>query len=351
MLLHGLGGAARAEAEARLRSCVEDLPARVSTARRRLELVVTRQRQHTLLIDERTWGMARAMDAAPAGVATAGAAPGGIAPHRAHIESVSGTAQRTPGHDPRLCPDGALAIVSRLSCRRGLACSCPARCGFVLGSRQPLTPSTLYSARMRALEEVLELADLPTSSRERAERGARARLLPIVRRVIQTEEAIVAELEREDNEDGGAEDSGGAEVGGGPFGGPFPICFWQFTMSAEEAQARREAEPAYRETGGFVLELEQPRATAFLLIKIGAPENRMQVMGDDHEQPNIDFEFCGGHGWVVHEAMSGEKYGEEIAGDQERVSEQESGASDDDDMDEPGDDDTGENDVAIEGMD
>jgi len=33
------------------------------------------------------------------------------------------------------------------------------------------------------------------------------------------------------------------------------------------------------------------------------------------------------------------------------VSEQESGASDDDDMDEPGDDDTGENDVAIEGMD
>ena len=39
-------------------------------------------------------------------------------------------------------------------------------------------------------------------------------------------------------------------------------------------------------------------------IKVVAPEDRMEAMGDDHDQPNGDLEFCGAHGLLVREASS-----------------------------------------------
>ena len=42
-----------------------------------------------------------------------------------------------------LVAPGALAVVAKLSVRRGVHCSCPVDCGFILGCRGPLTPAAM----------------------------------------------------------------------------------------------------------------------------------------------------------------------------------------------------------------
>ena len=46
--------------------------------------------------------------------------------------------------------------------------------------------------------------------------------------------------------------------------------------------------------------LRQPRSAAVLLAKLIAPENRMEALGDDHQQPNIDLEYVGARGLALH---------------------------------------------------
>jgi len=87
-----------------------------------------------------------------------------------------------------------------------------------------------------------------------------------------------------------------------PRGGAFPIIWFRFTSTLAAAAARKAATPGWREQGAFEYRLQQPRCTSFLLVKIVAPENRMeamyvcrkvknsQAMGDEHMQPNIDLQ-------------------------------------------------------------
>ena len=35
------------------------------------------------------------------------------------------------------------------------------------------------------------------------------------------------------------------------------------------------------------------------MVKLVAPDNRMEAMGDDHEEPNIDIEYCGAYGQMI----------------------------------------------------
>ena len=70
-------------------------------------------------------------------------------------------------------------------------------------------------------------------------------------------------------------------------------------MTAERATQRRQANPHWRESGELLCNLLQPRCTGMLLAKLVAPENRMQMMHDDHADPNVDLEFCGAAGHVL----------------------------------------------------
>ena len=106
---------------------------------------------------------------------------------------------------------------AQIQLSRALSCSCPAATGFVLGSRDPISVSSLYeSPCMRALDDVLALEAL-TLTRERHGQpstshadGARAggvngsgvHGLPAVSRVVRLNggECIVAEFERMDDE-------------------------------------------------------------------------------------------------------------------------------------------------------
>ena len=73
-------------------------------------------------------------------------------------------------------------------------------------------------------------------------------------------------------------------------------------LNADQARAKEEADPSWKELGAWTLTLAQPRSLRYLGVRIVAPENRMAAMGDDHEQPNIDLEFCGGRGLIVDSA-------------------------------------------------
>ena len=133
---------------------------------------------------------------------------------------------------------------------------------------------------MQALDDCLMLDFLPSSREERARTHA---LRPVVKRVHRCDEAVVAELERDD--DTYAE------------GCPFPIVWFRFADAAE--LERRRAGTGERELGEWKYELRCPRSTTCLILKVVAPEDRMEAMGDDHDQPNIDVAFCGAHGLVV----------------------------------------------------
>ena len=172
-----------------------------------------------------------------------------------------------------------IQVVTQLVVRRPLSCSCPAQTGFVLGGRAAaLRPSALYAPRMRALDDVLSLSQLPVSRRDAA---ANASLLPVVKCVHRSEEVLVAELERDEEAYGD---------------GPFPMLFFSFTLSVADARAKAQEQPAWRETGVFEYALRQPRSTRWLMIKVVCSEDRMHAMGDDHDEPNIDLEYCGARG-------------------------------------------------------
>jgi len=70
-------------------------------------------------------------------------------------------------------------------------------------------------------------------------------------------------------------------------------------MTAAAAHERSAADASWHERGSFEYRLAQPRSTHFLLVKLVAPENRMSVVGDDHDQPNVDFEACLAWGHLV----------------------------------------------------
>ena len=67
----------------------------------------------------------------------------------------------------------------------------------------------------------------------------------------------------------------------------FPIAWFRF-HSADEASNLR---PGIPESGRMHVALRQPRCTGMVLAKLVAPENRMEMMHDDHAEPNIDLEF------------------------------------------------------------
>ena len=126
---------------------------------------------------------------------------------------------------------------------------------------------------MQALDDCLTLDYLPTSRQERSQMHT---LRPVVKHVHYSDEAVVAELERDDDMY--------------PEGCPFPMLWFRFASAAELSSPER---------GECKYELRCPRSTQCLIVKLVAPEDRMEAMGDDHDQPNVDVEYIGAHGLVI----------------------------------------------------
>ena len=186
-----------------------------------------------------------------------------------------------------LLAPGALAVVAKLSVRRGVHCSCPVNCGFILGSRGPLTPAMMASPAMSALDDVLSIDQFPSrdeAARHRAADGGASRL-PSILHVHRLDEATVVELAQENEDQQGI----------------FPIAWFRFDMTLDSVRARKQDEPGWKERGELVCTLIQPRSTHLLLAKLVSAENRMREMEDDHAQTNIDVEHVGAHGWIVEE--------------------------------------------------
>ena len=274
LLLLDLDGAERAAASRQLRQYAESTPDWNDGLRE--DLIATRQQGSVLVVDRATWQAAQADDPLDGGASRD--SPESLGMGGSEVALASSTTL----DDPLLCslrrPWSTLAVVTRHCLRRALHCSCPAQVGFVLGCRAPLRPSALYSERMLALNDCLSLDVFPESAQEAAAAGSS---LPVIRDVITTDEAVICEFERNIND---------------TEGGAFPIIWFRFTSTLAAAAARKAATPGWREQGAFEYRLQQPRCTSFLLVKIVAPENRMEAMGDEHMQPNIDLQYCGARG-------------------------------------------------------
>ena len=174
-----------------------------------------------------------------------------------------------------LCaPSGPLGVVASLRVRRGVHCSCPVNVGFILGSRGPMTPSDLTSASMLALDDVLEIDQIPASAEEARAAGS---LIPHRLHVHELDEATVVEFAREERNEEGV----------------FPIAWFRFHSTLESAAARAARTPAWTESGEFECTLVQKRSTHLLLARLVSAENRMRAMADDHAEPNIDVEHIG----------------------------------------------------------
>ena len=200
-----------------------------------------------------------------------------------------------------LVAPGALAVVAKLSVRRGVHCSCPVDCGFILGCRGPLTPAAMASTAMLALDDVLSIEQFPARDEvahldegaRRGTAGSRAPRLPSILHVHSLDEATVVELAQEDEDELGI----------------FPIAWFRFDMTLDAARARTQRESGWHERGELVCTLVQPRSTRLLLAKLVSAENRMSAMDDDHAVTNIDVEHVGVKGWVVEELPSAEGNG------------------------------------------
>ena len=106
LLLHNVRRSAQEETYRRLQHYYEGVPARTQAAARRLELVVTRQYGHRLLVSEAEWRMARKAEAA------------GKEDKHEDASEWHDTA------DPLLCVEGGQAVLRELCVRRG-ASPCP----------------------------------------------------------------------------------------------------------------------------------------------------------------------------------------------------------------------------------
>lgn len=212
---------------------------------------------------------AAAIDTKAGGTDGGGAAAngGGAAAAAAHLAALT------------LAAPGTLALLTHVRVRRGVHCSCPVVAGVLFGCRGPLHARSLYAAHVLAFDDVLSAADLPRSTAE-----ARGGLLPAVHCVHELDEGVVVELTPEDE---------------GCHTELFPVAWFRFTMSVDEAKRRQDEQPGWLEKGELLCELVRPRCSGMLIAKLLGAENRMREMADDHAEPNIDVEHIGACGHVV----------------------------------------------------
>ncbi|KAL1521387.1 hypothetical protein AB1Y20_021053 [Prymnesium parvum] len=162
-------------------------------------------------------------------------------------------------------PPASLVVATSVIIRRAMSCSCPVQSGVVFGSRKPLTCGDLWGETaavfkdVTTLEQVLELQCAATAAVERRGNGC---FVEIPRKPSWELEDV------------------------------FPILWFRFDEIPMGSFGSTEM-------GSLQCNLRQRRSLRYLMVLLIDSENRMQAMGDDHSDTNIDIEFCGVHGWHV----------------------------------------------------
>ena len=155
----------------------------------------------------------------------------------------------------------SVAVVSGVTVRRGIQCSCPLQVGVVFACREEPTVAELCGDAVAAFNDICTLEQLSVA----AESGA----VPPFRIVDEepgNEEARIVEFDRP------------------PAGyrGPSPVLWFRFGDQDSVGDD---------EQGLFEVTLRQPRSLRHVAVKLTAPEDRMQEMHDDHDECNIDVDL------------------------------------------------------------
>jgi len=187
-----------------------------------------------------------------------------------------------------LTPRGALAVVTSITIRRAITCSCPLMVGCLIGSRKQISAADLYDPDgvVRAFDDAL------TPEHVRLLVNDSARRLPPIAHVhrLASHVALIefgaARPEARPERAGAAAEDGGAD-------GPYPLAWFSFAPLGSASLAYST------ERGELKCTLRAPRAMRSVVLMLISAEDRMFFMHDEHADPNIDLEFCGLSGHVL----------------------------------------------------